>query len=166
MKKDSVLAALPSLTVDELIAVQTVCASLLKAHTGALPAQADAGTIAIFNALAATSGACISLDSLSPTLRKAFDNKVLAFTSFLDKGFKGWDNSRVSQYAFLRSMFDLLKANLIAIGLNPSLTLLINHLHRMPQIIDDAYPGYIWSGVGDLILRHFQNDRMVKKAEV
>lgn len=165
MTKDRILAALPKLAQADLEAIHAMSGALLNGRTAALPVQGGEPALTIFNALAATAGAAISLQTLSPKLRKAFDGKVGPLECYLSRHFSGWDKHKLSQMAFLQALFDLLKTNLMALELTPSLTLMINNLHRMPRIIEDAYPDYLQAGLGDLILKHYRvkNDRMVKK---
>src|ERR1700691_3458978 len=113
MTKDAILAALADLSITDLRAVHAVSGQLLGAHGGAmldgLPLQAQL----IFEALVTALGASISYASVAHTQTgKLFIKRLPDFEKFLNVNFKGWNSHKVTQLAFLRMIFTLIKDDL------------------------------------------------------
>jgi len=153
LTKTDILAALPKLSQVDLVAIQVMAASLLKGRTAALPAGAGLVHQTTLNALLATVGAT---QGAPKALLTKFNAKLPGLTRFLDENFPGWGKNRVTQEAFLRMLFGLLHDNIKSIGLTPSLGVMINHLGRMHEVVEDAFPNYLASGMGPVILKRFQ----------
>jgi hypothetical protein len=158
MKKDSILAALPKLKPDDLKQVHAVAASLLaalgKPADAALSVGYDTG-LAIFDALVSAAGVTATMQSLPVSLVQRFDRQWPALVTFLDANFKGWNDNKVSRAAFLRHLFDLIQKE-VRVHTKPTPLTMINNMHRLPEVLDKAYPNYLKSGLGHLIISRFK----------
>lgn len=156
MTKDDILAALPKLTRPDLEAVQAVCTSLLGGRTGHVAAGATTLAAGIFEALTGALNVSMSYSNLPTATERQFRQKLPTFTSFLDKSFEGWNKNKVSQLAFLKMLFELLIADLRKRGAQPTIGIMVVNLNRMPEVFNDAFPGYIDAGLAKLVLKNFQ----------
>lgn len=165
--KDAILAALPTLSRPELEQVHAIATTLLGGHTGAFAGPAGTLAAPIFEALGGAVNAAVSLQNLSGTTAgKTFDKYLPAVTKFLDAHFDGWTHNRLVQSAFLRLLMELLRDDLKARGVNPSVGVMVSNLARLPEVFDNAYPGYLEAGMGAVVLDHFkkvQPPPMVRK---
>ena len=156
MLKDDILAALPKLGQADLVAIQATCQTLLRPRTVALPAGADLVRQTILSALVGTVGHNIHSISLPDRVMKQFNAKVPKLINFLDSNFHGWAAKKVTQEAFLRMLFGLLHDNIKEMGLCVSIGVMVNHLGRIHEVVEDAFPDYLGSGMGQVILKRFQ----------
>lgn len=167
ISKDDILAALPTLTRPELEAIQAVCASLTGGHTAAF--EPGAGTLAasLLNALCAAVNATVSPANLSGTATgKTFNKHLPAVTKFLAAHFKGYDDNKLVELAFLRLLADLLADDLKGRGVTPTIGILVTNLTRLPEVFDNAYPGYLAAGMGSFILDLIKSGKVPKETQV
>lgn len=165
--KDHILAALTTLTRPDLEAIQAVCSSLLGGRMGNVAAPANPLAGPIFNALSRAVNATVSLSNLTGTTAgKTFEKHLPAVGKFLDAHFKGWDSNKLVQTAFLSMLMELLRDDLKARGVTPSLGIMVSNLGRLPEVFDNAYPSYLEAGMGSLILNHFRKVHMPAKTSV
>lgn len=154
--KDEILAALPKLTQSELEVVHGLSGHLL--GVARLPVTGTAQ--AIINALLTATGQPTGyLNPLAATQWKAFEARVANLTLFLNQHFKGWDDNKITQLAFLTMLFQLLTDDLKRHGVKPTLGVMLINLKRIPQIFDDAFPDYLESGMGHVILSKFKGNK-------
>ena len=153
--KSQIIGALPTLTRPELEEIQAVATSLLGGHLSNVrkPATALAGQV--FAALNSALKANTSLETLPTNLQQKFERKHQHFIDFLNTDFKGWDQNKVKSNALMVIMLDLLKKDLERIQIKPTYTIMINNLHRMPEVFDDAFPDYRASGLGMVLINKY-----------
>lgn len=157
MTKDEILGALPTLEPAELEAIQALIGHLLGAPTGPFDAAWPPAYQITFDALASALGAAISYASIANTKTGAlFKKRMPEFTQFLDNHFKGWDGNKVTQIAFLRMLFTLIKDDLEKRNVTPSLGMIVSNMIRIHSVFDGAFPGYLEAGAGHLILGKFK----------
>ena len=157
MTKDEVLAALPKLTKPELEVVAAMCGHLLGGHTAAQNLPATGPSQAVFNALVAALGLPMGYQSFSAlNAAKHFENRVGTLVLFLNDHFKGWDDHKITQQAFLTELFRLLADDLKNRGVNPSVGVMVINMRRIPEVFDSCFPGYRQSGAGYMIMERFK----------
>lgn len=165
MVKDDILAALPALSRPELEAIQAVCTSLLGGRPAAF--EPGAGTLAagLLNALCAAVNAAVTPSNLiGTTTGKTFDKHLPAVGRFLGAHFKGYDDNKLVELAFLRLLADLLRDDLKERGVTPTIGILVTNLTRLPEVFDNAYPGYLAAGMGGFILDRLRSGQVPKEA--
>ncbi len=156
MTKDQLLSALPSLTRPELEQVAAVAASLLGGRIANVAVPASPLAAPIFEALSVAANATVTLENLSGTTAgKGFAKYLPAVTKFLDAHFEGWAYNKLVQSAFLSMLMELLRDDLKERGVKPTLGVMVNNLGRLPEVFDNAYPGYLEARMGGLVLQHF-----------
>ena len=158
LTKDQILAALPKLSQADIAAIAAMATSLSAGRTAAPDKRGAAAGSAIFDALQAAVGATMPYETFMATRNgtKLHAQGIPHLELFLDKHFKGWNNNRVSQQAFLSFMFELLADDLKERGVTPTLGIMVVNLNRVHEVFENAFPGYIASGMGKLILKNFQ----------
>lgn len=167
MNKDDVLSALPALTRPELEQVYAVAGTLLGDRTSAITAPAPPLAAELVSAVSGACNAMVSHQTLAGTTTgKTFDKHLPAITKFLDHHFDGWSHNKLVQAAFLSMLIELLKDDLRARGVNPSVGVLVGNLGRLPEVFDNAYPGYLEAGMGHVILNHFKKVQLPPKTPV
>lgn len=154
--KADIIKALPKLGADDLSAIAAICQTLAKGRTGAFDQGAGQVGQPIFDALVTALGRATPYNRLTARLRQQFDAKSAELTTVLDRDFPGWNKNRVLQTAFLRMLFDMLRGSLLAQKLNPTVTTMIAHMHRVPVVFDKEFPGYRDNKLGGLILKRLQ----------
>lgn len=154
--KDQILGALPTLSKADLISVHAVAGQLLGA-AGATPQSGTGQTAQIFDALAGALCLTVPYTSfdVTSTARK-FDAQLPDLTVFLNVQFSGWDKNKLTQLAFLKMLFGLLADDLKGRGVAPTLGIMVVNLRRLPEVFDNAFPGYREAGLGKMILKNFQ----------
>lgn len=148
------MAALPRLARADLEAVHGLCAHLLGA-TGAAQAGALGADLALYDALVTAIGASVPYSALPTDSARRLRNNVPSFIKFLDTNFVGWDHNKITKTAFLRMLFTLLVSDLKGRGVSPSVNIIIVNMGRMPEVFDNAFPGYLGAGLGHVILKQY-----------
>lgn len=157
MNKNQILAALPKLSQADLAELAAVISHLQnKARTAGKPEGAITVPQLLFDALAATVGASMRLQNLPPPLLKKLNTQAGPLKQFLDTDFKGWDENKLTQTAFLTFLMSLLTNMLTAYGTKPSVRTMILNLDKLPKAFDEEFPDYRLSGMGHMVLRRFQ----------
>jgi hypothetical protein len=151
LTKSQIIAALPKLPVTELNEVVAVAQSLLGGHTGAVAGSADRVPALLLDAIRGAVNA--ERAWLKPALEHKLIEQSKAVTRYCNKHFPDWDQNRNKQVKFIRFLMELLKSDLIAIKVKPTLTTMINNLHRLYEVVDSAYPGYAEAGLYNVIFR-------------
>ncbi len=155
--RDSVLAMLPTMSVEDLITVQAVATKLIGART--VPQTGEAGRLPaiFFEALSGPLNATQPYAKLAGTKwGKQFEGKVPDLAKWLDQHFDGWSKNKVTQLAFLRMLFSMMANDLKRRNLPRSLAMAVTNLEQIPRIVENGYPGYLDAGMGKLILKSFQ----------
>lgn len=164
MTKDDILGALPALSQADLAAIQALTASLLNDRTAAVDGPATPLAGLTWQAMHTAVNAPHSLPIGTPAGR-SLNKRVAGLEKFLNRHFSGWDSNKVSALAFLTMLIRLLRDDLQERGVRPTILLLANNLIRLPEVFEDAYPGYLEAGLANHVLRHFQK-AVPKKASV
>lgn len=151
--KDEILGALPSLSHADLLAVQALASALVGGVGAALSLQGAA----CFNALVSALGAQITYSAIEQTKTgKLFIKRLPDFIKFLDANFAGWDSNKLTQMAFLRMIFCLIKEDLQKRDVTPSLGMVVSNMLRIRDVFELAFPGYLSAGMGEVILKGFK----------
>lgn len=151
LTKSSIIGHLPKLCRADLEEVQAVATSLLGGRLSNVPLTPVGSAGAIFDALASVIGQRASLSAMPDSVIQKFHQKLPPLISFFDADFKGWNESRTYERAFLLDIMELLKSDLKRMEIQPTLTTMMNNFHRMSEVFDNAYPGYREAGRVDLI---------------
>lgn len=157
MNKDSILAALPQLSLEDLTVVCSVTQSLIKGRTAVDLPPASGLAAMVFDAMGGPMNVTVPYASMAGTKwGKQFEKKVPELGKWLDQHFDGWSTNKVTQLAFLQWLFVLLANDLKRRELPRSLAMVVTNLEQIPRIVENAYPSYLESKLGGLILAHFQ----------
>jgi hypothetical protein len=167
MTKDLILAALPTLTRPDLEQVAAMAQTLLGGRVGNVEPPASPLAAALIQALGEAINAPVPLSNLTGTTTgKTFQKHLPAIGKFLDAHFSNWSTNKLTQAAFLHMLMELLRDDLKERGLTPSLGIMVTNLGRLPEVFDNAYPGYLEAGLGDMVLRHFRKVQMPPQTPV
>lgn len=157
MKKDQILAELPKLSLEELTIVHSVSQSLIIGRTAKQLEPASALAAMVFDALSGPLNVTMGYATMAGTKwGRQFEKKVPDLANWLDKHFAGWSDNKITQLAFLRMLFTMMSNDLKRRNLPRSLAMAVTNLDQIPRIIENAFPGYIESGMGQIILQRFQ----------
>jgi len=152
MTKDEILAALPKLKQADLEAVHALAGHLL----GLVPANAAQGGGPAFDALVTALGLSMAYQTLMGTKAgQIFNKRVPELVKYLDSHFAGWDDNKLSQLAFLQFLYGLIITDLKERNVTASVGMVISNMSRIPELLENAFPGYLRSGMGEVILRQF-----------
>jgi len=154
--KDEILAALPNLNRADLEAVKAITISLLGGRVSNVSNGATTAPETIFEALTAAISRPMPYSSLPPALVKHYEANFPSLIIFFNKYFKGWDSNKITQTGFLRMIFGLIAYDLKERGATPSVGALIYNLPRIYEIVDNAFPDYLKSNMGHMILKMFK----------
>lgn len=89
------------------------------------------------------------------------DEKVPAIMKFVRAGVK----TRVQQIALLNIGVLLLYQNMGQMGIAVSSRAILNHAHRIPSIINQAFPGYAANGMLGMLVRQYVKGRGTRQTE-
>jgi hypothetical protein len=153
MTKGEILKALPKLSRADLEAITAVAQSLLGASQAPKAGSAAPLAAQLFEGISGALNLNASYGNMPAVLKVKLDAKAADLTGFFDRSFKGWDSNKTRQRKFLLFMFGLLREDLKRLKLKPTLTTMINNLHRMTEVFDDAFPGYRASGLASMVFR-------------
>ena len=78
----------------------------------------------------------------------AFREKVPVVFAFISQGAR----TRPEQLGLLRIGIELLYENLVQMGVSVSARTVMAHFHRVPAVINEAYPGYATAGLLHIII--------------
>lgn len=146
-----IIAQLPTLSRAELSAVKGAADSLLGPQAAAIEQAATP----LFKTLQRALGANVGFSAFTQMKAyKPFKAAEPVITQFIAQNWPGIDR-RMTQ-AMLGMMIDALLADLKGRGLPLSLGTVCNNLMRAPQVLRNAFPGYLESGHGQIILDHMQ----------
>ena len=144
-----VLAALPALNKAELLAVKAAAEGLLGPLRGANGAPATP----LFEALTRALGARLSLDQFQATgTYKSFSRGERAFMAFVDENFPSVKSNKVPYRAFIAFLVDLVIDDMKQRKIPISIGTVSVNLESVPDMFERAYPDYIKSGFGHLVL--------------
>jgi hypothetical protein len=150
-----ILQSLPNLTQDEILQVRNRATMLLdygpaaKANTNG---HADEQFVleAIVSVLSKMGVEHSSITVLKRQMDyKAFADKVPNLIKYLNMA----STNRIEQRAILHASIELLYRNLIQIGLPISGRTLMSHIHRVPAVVNQAFPAYAECGMLSWIIR-------------
>lgn len=153
MIKDEILAALPKLSRAELEVIHGLAGHLL--GTSGLPLTGAGQTVlnALLTAIGQPAG---YFDVIAASQRRSFEARVGNLTKFLNENFDGWAENKLTEQAFLTELFRLLVTDLKNRGVKPSLGVMLLNIRRIPEVFDNAFPGYRESGLGKVVLEAFK----------
>ncbi len=156
MTKDEILAALPKLSPADLEAVAAMAGALLGARTAALPGPAATLAAVTFGALSGALNLTAGYASMPPSVQASFNKQMPGMVEFFNANFKGWDDNKVGQQAFLRMMFEALRDYLRAGEIKPTYKSMINIMPHMGRAFDNLFPGYLEAGATSIIMARFK----------
>jgi len=155
MNKDSILAALPTLTRADLEAVHATAASLLGARGAMVASTATSPAADLFEALSGHLNVTAAYATVAGTKPgKLLIKNAPAAYKFFNAHFPGWDESRVTKLAFLHMFADLLVSDLKERGVTPTFGIIVANLIRLPEVFENAFPGYLENGMGHLVVKN------------
>lgn len=156
MTKDEILAALPTMAQADLEAIQAMTNHLLGGHTG--PQARPGGMVApmVFDALASALGVITAYSNYNHAVFKQLDQRMPGLVVFLNANFKGWDRNKITQLAFLKMLFGLLIDDLKDKRVTPTVGILIINIPRIPEVFEKAFPNYLKTGLGKLVLKTYK----------
>jgi hypothetical protein len=159
----SILARLPGLSAKELEIIIATATQLLDGKGG--PSNAPASPLAglVFDAIARALGSPATLGIMPLALQKHLIKRVPELTLLFDTCFPGWNRNKTVQINFLRYMMALLRDDLIELKFKPSPQAMIHNIHRLGDVIDNAFPNYRLFKLGPLLVRKMQRDKTPKK---
>ena len=83
-------------------------------------------------------------------------DRVGSLTTFFDRVVK---RNRVAQHALMRISIGLLYEDLVQMNIAVSSRAVMAHIHRIPSVLNKAFPGYASAGLLPLVVREDQNVR-------
>jgi hypothetical protein len=151
MNKDQILAALPSLNQDDLRAIAAVIVSMLRRDgtVGPLVKQGNSPNTWLAEALQATLGQ--PNYPLRGTALKAFNKNAPIALAFMNTHFAAPMTRYDRALALMRYLLGLLADNLKVMKVPVTTTTLAQNLHRIPEVFNDAFPGYALSNATAMI---------------
>lgn len=156
---DDILRQLPNLSNEELVRVSSACKAL-----GSLPSDGEvrsAPTVGVDSDVTLVLDALVSFlndkglefssrkQLSSSRMFKSFSAKVPAVMVYA----RSVARSRNSLRAFFRLSFALLYEDILTMNVAVSSVTLMSHVHRIPAVINKAFPGYAQAGVLNWITR-------------
>lgn len=163
MNKDAVLATLPTLTRPELEQVHAIATTLLGGRTGNVAPAASPLAGALLAAVSEAVNATVTPSNLQGTASgRHFEKHLPSAIKFLNGHFEGWQDNKLVQTAFLSMLMELLRDDLKERGVTPSIGIMISNLTRLPEVFENAYPGYLEAGMGLVVLNHFKRQQIVQ----
>lgn len=150
----TVWAALPLLTRDELDQIITRVSALRSLGPGEkLGAREDPDTTVvlgvIYDVLRAEGLVVMPADMRGTTGYSSFARKVPDVMAYLRKNI----TNRTQQAALLRVGVDLIRRYLVKSGIPAGTRTLMAHVHRIPEVIEQQFPGYAAAGMLHWIAR-------------
>lgn len=154
MKKDDILAALPGLTVTDLKALQTLIGALLAEKVSTVSPAQNSQQALLFEALRAALDMPQGYTAFVNTPAGCtFNKNAPVMLAFIENTFKGAANWRkAARLAGMRWLFDLLTRSLRDSNIPVTRNTLCEAMVRMPEVFEHAYPDYIKSGLGAMLL--------------
>lgn len=149
MPMDRINALLPNLSLDELRMLSGRVRALMEVtpeNGQVLEVDDDEGFVlgCIAEQLSRMSIEYVSMKVLrSQRGIAAFRDKVPGLMKYLSSN----DRSRIEQRAILSMGVELLYENLIENGIPVSARMLMAHVHRIPSVLNAAFPGYAKAGL-------------------
>jgi hypothetical protein len=154
VKKDDILAALPTLSRADLESVHAMAAHLLGAQ-GSVSNGGTPDAPLLFEALSGQLNGIMGWPYVAATKQgKLLQQRAPEVTKFLTKHFRGWDKNKITQLAIMQLMISLLREDLKERGVQASFGILVANLNRLPEVFSNAFPGYLESGMGPLLLKN------------
>lgn len=142
---DQVLALLPELTDKERLSVSSALSFLAKPQD-----KADPVSTLIFSTLTEVVEAHQSMTGLSTYYRGLFDKHLPAFKALLVRFKQGGGRGAAQVMRLLwRMLADDLKRRQIPVSLGS----MILNMGRVAEAFESAFPGYLDSGLADLVMR-------------
>jgi hypothetical protein len=148
--KDQILALLPKLSPNGLKAIRAACDGLI-----GTPATPLAGTPqnGLYDALMAVTGQRLGWQRFKASQPgKHFAANEAAFLSFMNGAFPLAMKKQVTAQAVMRSVLDLIAADLRAKQVPVTAGTLATNLPRAAEIFRAAFPGYLENRLGDFIV--------------
>lgn len=156
MTKDQILAALPGLDKAALKAISAAAGALAGATPNPTAPQPDTPTGQLFEALSLTVAGVPAnwlTQNSNTQSAKLFNRHAPGMIEFLNKEFKFDTLTRVEQKALLRFTWGvLLKAEGHIQGQPPTFHSIVFRMPRTKEIFNRHFPGYLQSGLADVIL--------------
>ena len=150
MNKDQILAALPQLNQADLIAIRAVTDALIAPGIGHAKAGTQSGpTQWLIEAMGAVLGHPIHLNGLTA---KAFNKNAPIALAFINGQFKPAMGNKVAALALMRYLIKLLADDLNKMKVSVTRATLTQHLHRLGEVFNNAFPGYAEGQAASLIM--------------
>ena len=158
MKRDQILAALPALKPNDLKAILRATEGLLGEAARVPKAKAktapEGPTGWLYDGLLGATGLTLSWNQFAPSQAgKQFTKWAPDVVSFAQSSFPEQMIKKASGYAIIRLLLDLILADLRKRKIPVTLNTITIHMQRVQDIFNDAFPGYLETGLGSLIAK-------------
>lgn len=148
MSKDQILAQLPLLSQTDLKAIQAVIGTLLTKGSPPATLSPNSAQAWLYEALGAW-----GLGHLNASQMKVFNKNASAALTFMEKNFKVALGNRTKFVSMMRFLIILLEEDLRRKELPITKGILLLNLPRIPEVFENAYPGYLRSGIAPTVMR-------------
>ena len=154
VSKDQILGSLPTLTKADLQALQTVIGGLLGNGATKQAPNPNDPQVWLFEALAATLHLRQSYYPafMASPVGKTFNKNAPVALGFMTDVFEVAMGSKTSAIGLMRYLLGLLVADLKVKKVPVTRNSIVSNLIRLPEVFENAYPGYIQSGVAKLVM--------------
>lgn len=147
---NQIVASLTSLSKDQLKQIELICSDLQGRMMGNLPAD-EALLFVVIRDLCGVPYLSTGEIFNSPALKKLWKRTAPPFIQYIDKTFIETKKSKVLRLAIMQTFVLLITGRLKSLSIPPSPRSVMQHLPRAPEYFDEAYPGYLESGLAYLI---------------
>lgn len=152
LKRDQILAALPALSKADLKAIGAAVAALSAGGPTTNPEAPVGPQAVVFDAMAALCGARMGWGRFSTSASgKHFSQNAPVFSEFMQRAFGAALHRKVARLALAKLLLGLLANDLIKRRAPVSMGSLALNLHRVEEVFDRAYPGYLQAGLCNLV---------------
>lgn len=158
MKRDAILAALPSLSRASLEAVAAAANGLLGQHTPKAAEAANGPLAWLYEAMQAELGQRGPYSQfISSRTGKIFASTAPDLIKFVVQAFG--TQKKISTLAIFRLLLNLIADDLKKRGVTITAHTLSLNLKRAKTVFEEAFPGYIDNKLGELILTHMKSGK-------
>lgn len=155
MKRDQILAALPSLSQADLRAINAASGALMAGRHPVAPQPFETPQGWLAEAL---QGALGLGGAGARQLPSTFNKQAPTALAFMVQAFGPLKN-KTTTLAIMRLILGLLVADLKNKQVKISVGSLSSNLGRVQQVFEEAYPGYLENGIASLVLQAIQKGK-------
>lgn len=149
LSKDQIIGALAALSQRDLLAIKTVASSLLLQGVPEAQNNPENAQGWLFAALAGV----MNTGPRLPASVKFFSKNAPVFLGFVSTHFEWAMHKKVDALAVMTGLLQLLVSDLKARGVPVTYTTVSVHLPRVAEVFENAFPGYIASGLAEIFIK-------------